>query len=92
MKLSTLKKQGIASASDKVPCWYCKHAIPKLNKKTDEYITGCNWSIYRQQVFGWKANKKEYGDTLFKERRKRNGINPIYTYEIEECPEFERGR
>lgn len=36
-------------------CWNCKHAVPKINRETGGYITGCDWSIRRKPILGWET-------------------------------------
>lgn len=68
-------------------CWYCRHAVPKkiIDRHTYEehYVRGCAWSIYKQPVEGWDAEKSEITGG--------NG-NRITCYYVKYCPMFERGR
>ena len=67
-------------------CWQCKNAVPTaiFDKRTGErrYTQGCAWSIHRQPVKGWGAEKSEM--------KVNDRICP--TYYVKECPEFTRGR
>ena len=44
-------------------CWSCKNAVPTAvqDPRTGErkYTQGCAWSIHRQPVKGWDAEKSE---------------------------------
>ena len=61
-------------------CWQCKHAVPKYDKK-GRCIQGCDWSVHKRPVFGWKATQEIM---VFKGKRTES-------YDVRECPEFERG-
>ena len=61
-------------------CWCCVHAVPKKGKYG--YKTWCSWSIYRQPVKGWIAEKGEF---------KHENVGNVVTYSVSECPKFKRG-
>lgn len=63
-------------------CWTCKHAVPKFDYRTGEYVTGCDWSIYRQKVPGWTA---EEGTVPFHQGK----VLPSFT--VIKCSKYERG-
>lgn len=59
-------------------CWCCKHSIPS----TKVANKGCEWSMYRQKVPGWTAEKVKLSDQA--------GYKTI-SYVVKRCPKFERG-
>lgn len=67
-------------------CWSCKNAVPTAvqDPRTGErkYTQGCAWSIYRQPVKGWDAEKSEM--------KVNDRICP--TYYVNDCPEYVKGR
>lgn len=77
--LSKLKRQRIATKTDRGPCWYCKHEVPARDKD-GKYVRGCEWSINRRPVPGWTAKKQLYY---------KNSVRKMYTYRIDDCPKFE---
>lgn len=66
-------------------CWKCRHAVPKRSRRTGRYIQGCDWSIYRCRVPGWKA--KEDIIIMGSSRSPKT----VTSFEVQECPKFERG-
>lgn len=63
-------------------CWNCKHAVPKINRETGGYITGCDWSIRRKPILGWETCcHRTYAGT--------NGI--LETYTVTFCLKFKEG-
>lgn len=68
-------------------CWGCRHAVPKTvnDERTGEprYIRGCPWSIYKQPVPGWDAERGYI--------RGAKGQR-VVCYYVNHCPLFERGR
>ena len=61
-------------------CWCCANAVPKVNKLGE--LDGCEWSLYRQPVPGWDAEKM---------RLSEQEISDIITYLVNDCPKFKRG-
>lgn len=59
-------------------CWCCKHSIPSTKVPNK----GCEWSMYRQRVPGWDAEKVKLSD--------QDGYKTI-SYVVKRCPKFERG-
>ena len=59
-------------------CWCCKHSIPSTKVPNK----GCEWSMYRQKVPGWDAEKVKLSDQA--------GYKTI-SYVVKRCPKFERG-
>lgn len=59
-------------------CWCCKHSIPSTKVPNK----GCEWSMYRQKVPGWDAEKVKLSD--------QDGYKTI-SYVVKRCPKFERG-
>lgn len=57
-------------------CWCCKNAIP------DGGLKGCEWSVYRQPVPGWEADKTVLSD---------QGGYKTWSYIVKRCPKFVRG-
>ena len=35
-------------------CWQCRHSVPAIDKRGRQ-TAGCEWSLYKCQVPGWKA-------------------------------------
>lgn len=70
-------KQGQHQTGETL-CWCCKHAIPDK-----EGTKGCEWSIYKQPVDGWKVSQVKW-------YRNDDGKS-CYTYRVDDCPKFERG-
>ena len=61
-------------------CWTCRNAVPKMVK--GEYVCGCSWSVRLEPVKGWTAEKDV----------KSPKNNPIETWCVLECPEYEADR
>lgn len=68
-----------AACSNQTLCWSCINSVPKLVDGV--YIRGCNWSINKQPVEGWKAKPG-----IFK-RPVRYGSD-LPTYTVLECPQY----
>ena len=66
-------------------CWRCKHAVPATDKRTGRQTAGCEWSLYRCKVPGWVA--KEDIVTMGSSRSPK----AVTSFEVQECPKFERG-
>lgn len=61
-------------------CWKCAHAVPKTIN--DRYIRGCEWSIAKKPVKGWKAIKTKI---------RRLNYKPTPSYCVISCPKFKKG-
>lgn len=57
-------------------CWVCQNAMPKIVNA--RYVCGCEWSIKRKPVPGWRATERTLEDRT--------------TYKVIECPKFKRSR
>lgn len=60
-------------------CWSCKNAVPKI--RNGKYICGCSWSKDFQPVEGWTAEKDVKGE---------NGGNRMESWNVLDCPEYEK--
>lgn len=63
-------------------CWRCKNAVPKKDYIGGYYITGCDWSLKKLPVKGWKATRADVN------------LSPgrsLVSYNVHECPLFEEG-
>lgn len=53
-------------------CWCCEHSIPTADGKR-----GCEWSLKRKPVEGWKADKHKHSDGTV-------------SFNVRTCPSFKR--
>lgn len=61
-------------------CWRCKNSVPK--KVMGIYISGCDWSLKKLPVEGWKATRADVN------------LSPgrsLVSYNVHKCPLFVEG-
>ena len=75
--MKSLENKHIKS---KQKCWDCKHAIPGRT-------SGCAWSEHFKPVEGWTAKP-----TLIKSITTRRYSKSFPSFQIDDCPKYEKGK
>lgn len=78
-------KSGEPCKHSSTPCWSCVHSVPRKND-SGEYVTGCDWSLYKCKVPGWTAKEHRI---VFKVNHK--GYKDYVSFDVIKCPKFKEG-
>ena len=60
-------------------CWHCQNSVPAKDPETGEYIRGCNWSLNKSPVEGWRATRNDL---------KLQNNRTLESYIVHECPMY----
>lgn len=60
-------------------CWRCQNAVPIKDAESGEYIRGCNWSLNKKPVKGWKAKRNDI---------RLSAKSSVESYIVDKCPMF----